>query len=81
VTFFLLEERPGLFLTRSVTDTEDNSDLRWTVDTMEDMTMVRRIYQELFLNEHWLPYASLLKYVRSHPDLAAMNAHIKQKSV
>ena len=81
VTFFLLEERPDLFLIRSVTDTEDNSDLRWTVDTMEDMTMVRRIYQELSLNERWLPYASILKYVRANLDVAAMNADIQQKNV
>ena len=81
VTFFLLEERPDLFLIRSVTDTEDNADLRWTVDTMEDMTMVRRIYQELSLNERWLPYASVLEYVRAHPDVAVMNADIQQKIV
>ena len=81
VTFFLLEERPDLFLIRSVTDTEDNSDLRWTVDTMDDMVMVRRIYQELSLSERWLPYASVLEYARAHPDVAAMNVNIQQKIV
>jgi len=81
VTHFLLEERPELFVTRSVADTEDNSDLRWTVDTSDDLAMVRRIYEELGLGERVAPYREVLKHVRAHPEIAALNAHVRQKAV
>ncbi|MBZ5647592.1 MAG: glycosyltransferase family protein [Acidobacteriia bacterium] len=81
VTHFLLEERPKLFVTRGVTDTEDNSDLRWTVDTADDLAMVRRIYEGLGLGERLAPYREILRYVRAHPEIAAMNAHVQQKLV
>lgn len=81
VTIFLLKERPDLFIIRSVTDNENNSDLRWTVDTHEDLELVRRIYERLNLNQNILPYRSILDYVRKHPELIEMNAHIKQKTL
>lgn len=81
VTHFLLNERPELFLMRSVTDSEDHSDLRWTVDTADDMAMVRRLYDELNLGREFRGYREILAYVRAHPELAGMNAHVPQASV
>lgn len=81
VTHFLLEERPELFVTRNVADTEDNSDLRWTVDTADDLAMVRRIYDDLELGVRVAPYREILQYVRAHPEIAAINAHVRQKVV
>lgn len=79
VTHFLLKEKPELFKVRSVMDPEDNSDLRWTVDTAEDLAMVRRLYEELGLSEHPLPYRKILDYARRNPEIAALNAHVPQK--
>ncbi len=79
VTFFLLRERPDLFIVQSVTDTQDNSDLRWTVDTPEDMALARLVYQELGLADRSLPYAALISHVRAHPEWVALNAHVRQK--
>jgi spore coat polysaccharide biosynthesis protein SpsF len=82
VTLFILRERPDLFLLRSVADAEDNSDLRWTVDTPEDFAVVDRIYGDLGLAERQptdVPYHHILAHARSHPDLAAINAHVVQK--
>jgi spore coat polysaccharide biosynthesis protein SpsF len=81
VTHFLLEERPELFVTRSVADTEDNSDLRWTVDTAADLAMVRKIYDDLGLDARVAPYREILQHVRAHPEIAAINAHVPQKAV
>ena len=80
VTWFIHRERPDLFTIRSVEDATDNSDLRWTVDTPDDLAMVRRIYDDLGLNDHLLPYREILAHVRAHPDIAAINAHVKQKA-
>jgi spore coat polysaccharide biosynthesis protein SpsF len=45
VTWFIREERPSLFLTTSVVDDEDNSDVRVTVDTQSDLEAVRRLFR------------------------------------
>jgi spore coat polysaccharide biosynthesis protein SpsF len=81
VTHFLLEEHPALFSTRAITDPEDNSDLRWTVDTSEDLAMVRKVYQGLGLGDRIAPYREVLAFVRQHPEIAALNAAVRQKSV
>jgi len=80
VTYYILRERPDLFSVRSVADTVDNSDLRWTVDEPDDFAVMRRIYEELSLAERVVDYPEILRYVRAHPDIARMNAHIQQKA-
>lgn len=74
VTIVPRSERPELFLVRHVVDEQDNSDLRWTVDTADDLALVRRLYEELSLGERPVAYRQLLHYVRQHPELARMNA-------
>jgi spore coat polysaccharide biosynthesis protein SpsF len=69
VTVLPRSERSDLFLVRTVADDEDNSDLRWTVDTEEDLQTVRTLYDELDLGSHLMPYADMLSYIRAHPHL------------
>jgi spore coat polysaccharide biosynthesis protein SpsF len=75
VTLLVRSESPELFLSRSVEDTEDNSDLRWTVDTETDLLLIRKLYDELDLGTHVNSYRDLLAYVRMHPELPRLNAH------
>lgn len=77
VTYFLLKEKPELFKTRSVEDDEDNSDLRWTVDTADDLKMVRTVYDGL--GGTFASYRDTLAYVRAHPEIAKLNAGVAQK--
>jgi spore coat polysaccharide biosynthesis protein SpsF len=79
VTWFVSRERPELFVRRSVEDKEDNSDLRWTVDTAEDLEMLRKIYQGMDLSSTVRSYREVLAYVRSRPELASANVHVTQK--
>ena len=74
VTILPRSERRELFLTRDVIDDEDNSDLRWTVDTADDLQLVRTIYEELGLSERNVSYADVLAYVRARPSLTLVNA-------
>jgi len=76
VTPFIYQERPDLFAIGSVTDREDNSDLRWTVDTQADLELVRRLYAALGVGERAVGYRELLAYARAHPELSALNAPI-----
>jgi spore coat polysaccharide biosynthesis protein SpsF len=77
VTMFIYSERPDLFLGRSVVDEEDNSALRWTVDTAQDLQLVRALYEALDLGTRRVPYRELVAYVRTRPDLMNMNAGIQ----
>ena len=79
VTHYLARERPDLFIRRSVRDAEDNSDLRWTVDTPDDLVTIRRIYVEAGLADRHLSYPELLRWVRERPEIARSNVHVEQK--
>jgi spore coat polysaccharide biosynthesis protein SpsF len=79
VTYFLVRERPDLFKLKSVRDSRDNSDLRWTVDTPEDLAVARAMYDGLGLGARPASYQELLDYARKHPEIAALNSQVRQK--
>lgn len=78
VTAFVMEQ-PALFRIRQVCAPHDDSDLRWTVDTAEDLALIRAIYQLLALDRAPRPYREIAAAVRARPALAAINAHVVQK--
>jgi len=73
VTAFVMEQ-PELFRTCQVCAERDDSDLRWTVDTDEDLALVRELYAAGELG-----YRELVAHVRARPEIAAKNAHVVQK--
>ena len=79
VTWFCHTERPDLFELYSVRRPFDAEDLRWTVDTADDLALVRRLYEDLALAERDVPLSEVIAHVRSRPELADMNAHVAQK--
>jgi spore coat polysaccharide biosynthesis protein SpsF len=79
VTWYLRTEAPELFKTRSVEDAQDNSDLRWTVDTAEDLAEIRRIYEGCELATTMRPYREILAYVRAQPAGTSANVGVIQK--
>ena len=79
VTAFVMEQ-PQLFRVAQVRAEHDDADLRWTVDTPEDLAMVRALYHELHLAVAPLPYREVVAAVRRRPELAAANAHVVQKA-
>lgn len=81
VTSFVLKERPNLFSICSIMDVENNSELRWTVDTQEDLMMMRRLYELLNLSEYYLAYREILKCVKKNPAISKLNHSVKQKIV
>ncbi len=80
VTLAVRERCRDLFITRSVVDTEDNSDCRWTVDTADDLWLIRRLYADLELSARLVPYREVLGYVRARPELGRINAHAGERS-
>jgi spore coat polysaccharide biosynthesis protein SpsF len=78
VTYFLHRERPELFETRQVKRASDASDLRWTVDTDEDLALMRKLFDELGAAD--ASTDEVIERLRGRPDLVALNQHIKQKA-
>jgi spore coat polysaccharide biosynthesis protein SpsF len=74
VTVFCRSERPDLFLLRSVKDTQNNADLRWTVDTEDDLKLIRTLFERLQPADGLLGYRPIISYVRRHPELIQLNA-------
>jgi spore coat polysaccharide biosynthesis protein SpsF len=77
VTFHIHSERPERFALVTVERPYDAADLRWTVDTPEDLEAVRRIYAALGPEPR--PLAEVIAWVREHPEVTALNAHVEQK--
>jgi spore coat polysaccharide biosynthesis protein SpsF len=78
VTAFIMEA-PALFRIAQLRAEHDDSDLRWTVDTADDLAAVRTLYDELALAEAPRPYRDVVAAVRARPALAASNAHVIQQ--
>lgn len=79
VTQFVTEH-PELFRIAHVCAEIDASDLRWTVDTKQDLTLVRALYA-LFDDGRPPAVEDLVGLVRARPELATINAHVVQKQI
>ncbi len=70
---------PELFATRTVTWSEDRSDERWTVDTPEDLALVRTIFEH-FGHDHFT-WRDIIAAQAAHPSWKSINRNIVQKVV
>lgn len=61
------------------TSEQNNSDLRWTLDTEDDWKLLKVLFNDYDAAN--LPYSDVLKIIRLHPELAILNTHIKQKEI
>lgn len=61
--------RPELFRLHSVIDPQANhADLRWTVDTEQDLAFVSWVYQSLIDQHPNFEYADILELLSEHPE-------------
>jgi len=73
-----LYQTPGQFRCIIGNHTENLGNQRWTVDTAADLDMIRGVYAQLGTEDFdWL---DVLKVVREHPELSAINADVQHKS-
>ena len=72
-------ENPDRFRSLLLDHEEDLGDLRWTVDTPEDLSFVREVYRRMAPRTEfgWL---EVLNLIRQDPDLAAINAHVEHRT-
>ena len=72
-------EHPEKFMLLSVTGEKDHSQHRWTVDTPEDLQLVRAIYERLG-RENFL-WRDALALLDNEPELAELNRSVEQKAL
>jgi spore coat polysaccharide biosynthesis protein SpsF len=73
-------EHPALFQLLSVTGDADHSGHRWTVDTHEDLELIRAIYARLRDNPAFV-WRDVLALLDREPQLIELNRAIMQKPV
>ena len=74
-----LYDEPGRFKTLLVDHVPDWGDIRLTVDTPEDLELIRKITAH-FGNGNDFGMAEVVQYLREHPELGAINAGVHHKS-
>lgn len=76
-------QHPEIFKLKSVEADEQlrRPDLRLTVDTAEDLKLVREIYKHLYRNDRMFHTEEVIDLLDRHPELVAINAHMRQKKL
>ena len=72
-------EIPGRFRVVHVRAEADFGDYRWTVDTPEDLQLVRAVYAA-FAGREDFGWREVLALLRVKPELTAVNAHVRHKT-
>ncbi len=73
-------QHPEHFKILSVSGEENWSNYRWTVDTREDLKLVRVVYEKIDRDDYF-SWRDVLELFRKEPNLAELNRHIRQKSL
>jgi len=73
-------QHPDRFRILSVSGDEDWSCYRWTVDTKEDLALIRTIYEKIDKDDLF-SWKDVLELFKREPNLAEINRHIRQKSL
>lgn len=77
VTLYI-KRHPELFRSKSVSNGQDYSWMRWTVDTPEDLEFVRRIYAHF--GHDRFSWGDVVLALEQHPEWLATNRHVQQKA-
>lgn len=80
VTSFIWKN-PNHFILSEFTGDSDLSHHRWTLDTPEDLELIKRIYDVLFLNGEIFTTGDVLAYLKENPGASDINARSRQKEL
>ena len=77
-----LYRNPQLFRVRRVPCAgQDQSQLRWTMDTEEDKKLILDIYEHLYQDGEYFSYLDILKAYEKHPEWININREVEQVQV
>lgn len=72
-------QHPNLFKLKNMTSGQCLEDYRWTVDTVEDLTLVTLILENLYPHKSDFKLKDILLLLKQHPEWNQINSHVKQK--
>jgi len=75
-----LYEHPEIFGMAAASADTDYSRYRWTLDTPEDLDLIRAVYSR-FDNRDDFDWQEVLALMEHEPQLAELNSHVTQKAV
>ena len=78
-----IQEHPDLFKIKYIEASGKlrRPDLRLTVDTKEDLKLVREIFKHLYHEDQVFYTEDVIDLLDGHPELAAINAYVRQKGL
>ncbi|UOE55168.1 cytidylyltransferase domain-containing protein [Cytobacillus oceanisediminis] len=72
---------PKLFKLENVSSKRDYGSYRWTVDTVEDFELIKRIIGELYNTKEKFSLEDVIELLKINPQWNDLNAHIEQKKI
>jgi spore coat polysaccharide biosynthesis protein SpsF len=73
-------ENPDQFRIARVCGSEEYGDLRWTLDTPEDLAFIRSVYERMADKDEF-GWRDVLQLLEHEPQLLELNRHIRQKAL
>jgi spore coat polysaccharide biosynthesis protein SpsF len=73
-------ENPDLFKIHSVKEERDFSSHRWTLDSPEDLVLIRAVYERMG-NDDRFSWRDVLALLEREPALAELNRHVTMKAL
>lgn len=71
---FYIEKNPSKFRILNIADTNNRSQLRWTVDYPEDLEFVKQVYTNLYNENSIFVMEDILNLLKNKPELSAINS-------
>ena len=78
VTPFIIS-RPSRYRLHNIEHSTNLSHYRLTIDTSEDLDLVKKIFKELFFTNHKFTMRDILSVMEANPDWIKINSHVKQR--
>jgi spore coat polysaccharide biosynthesis protein SpsF len=73
---------PDIFRLRGKTASKDLSHHRWTLDTPEDLTFLRKVFELGEIDGQAIPpFQRVVEMLDAHPEIVAINAGVRQKPI
>ncbi|KOO49603.1 cytidylyltransferase domain-containing protein [Viridibacillus arvi] len=72
---------PKNFKLGYITNEQDYSEYRWTVDTTEDFELIELILKKLYQENNMFYMNDVIELLKQNPEWVAINAHIEQKKL
>ena len=60
----------------NITNANDLSNLRWTIDTIDDYNMARKVYEKLYKKNNIFLMDDLLLLLEKHPYIKEINNNV-----